>query len=66
MKLGPITKPDKSNTVTSKNVDDYVMSKNCDYGQFAGILEPGSRGMVYKTYIFININLLSYKTWKQN
>ena len=30
MKLGPITKLDKRNTAPSKNIDDYVMSANCD------------------------------------
>ena len=49
------------------------MSGNCDvvvffpiYDQFAGIRKPDSERMVYKTYIFINSNLLSYKTWKHN
>ena len=36
------------------------------YGQFAAIRRPDFRSMVYKTYIFINNNLLSYKNWKQN
>ena len=45
------------------------MSANCDvivifpiYGQFPTIQKPDSRRMVYKTYIFINNNLLSWKT----
>ena len=49
------------------------MLANCDfivffpiYGQFAAIRKPDSRRMVCKTYIFINSNVLSYKTWKQN
>ena len=49
------------------------MSAYCDiivffliYGQFVAIQKPDSKCMVYKTYIFINSNLLSYKTWKQN
>ena len=49
------------------------MSANCDvivffpiYGQFAAIRKPYSGGLAYKTYIFINNNLLSYKNWKQN
>ena len=62
MKLGPVTKLDKRNKATSKKIDDDVVSANCDvnfliYGQFAAIREPGSRRMVYKTYIFINSNL---------
>ena len=46
------------------------MSANCDvivffpiYGQFAAIRKLDSRRMVYKTYIFLSSNLLSYKTW---
>ena len=49
------------------------MVVNCDvmvffplYGQFAAIRKPDSGRMIYKTYVFINNNLLSYKTWKQN
>ena len=43
------------------------MSENYDvivflpvYGQFATIRKPDSGRMVYRTYIFININLLSF------
>ena len=49
------------------------MLANCDvivifptYGQFEAIRKPTSESMVYKTYIFIDSNLLSYKNWKQN
>ena len=49
------------------------MSANCDvvvffpiYGQFAAMQKPDSGCMVYKTYIFINSDLLSERTWKQN
>ena len=45
---------------------------NCDiivffpiYGQFAVIPKPDFRRMVYKSYIFINSNLLCYENWKQ-
>ena len=45
---------------------------NCDiivyfpiYGHFAVIPKPDYRRMVYKSYIFINRNLLSYENWKQ-
>ena len=45
------------------------MLENCDviiifsiYGQFGAIVKPDSRGIVCKTYIFINTNLLSDKT----
>ena len=69
IKLGPVTRLDRGNTSTSKKIDDDVMSTDCDvivffliYGQFATIRKPDSRCMVYKTYIFINSNLLSYRT----
>ena len=65
MKLGPVTKPDKGNTSTSK-IDNDVMSANCDavaffsiYDQFAAIRKSDSGRMVYRTHIFINSNLLS-------
>ena len=68
MKLGPVTKRDKRNTVKSKKFDDDVMLTNCDfivffpiYSQFAAIREPYSQGIAYKTHIFINNNVLSYK-----
>ena len=68
MKLGPVTKYDKRNKRISKKIDDEVMSANCDviviffiYGQFGVIWKPDSGRIVYKTYIFINSDLLSYK-----
>ena len=68
MKLGPVTKLDKINKITSKKFDDDVMSENCDvivifpiYGQFGTIRKPYSGCIVCKTYIIINSNLLSYK-----
>ena len=68
MKLGPVTKIDKRNTATSRKFDDDVMLANCDvivffpiYGQFAAIRKQYSGRMAYKTYIFINNNLKSYK-----
>ena len=68
MKLGPVTKIDKRNKITSKKFDDDVVSANCDillifsiYGQFRAIRKPDSGRIVCKTYIFINSNLLSYK-----
>ena len=73
MKLGPVTKVDKKNTVTSKNIDDGVMSTNYGvivifsiYNQFGAIRKPDSELMVSKTYMFIKSNLLSYENWKQN
>ena len=45
------------------------VSADCDvivfflvYGQFLAIRKPDSGHMIQKTYIFINKNLLSYKT----
>ena len=68
MKLGPVTKLNKRNKITSKKFDDDVMLKNCDviltfliYGQFGAILKPDSGRRSCKTYVFINSNLLSYK-----
>ena len=73
MKLGSETKLKKKNKTTSKKIDDDVMSENCDvivispiWGQFGAIWKPDSGRIVYKTYIFINSNLSSYKNWKQN
>ena len=49
MKLGPLTKLDKRNTVTQKKIDVDVMSANCNvnvflpiYDQFAAIRKPDS------------------------
>ena len=69
MKLGPVTKLDKRKKTTSKKIDDDVMSANCDvmvlfliYAQFGAIRSPDSGRIVCKSYIFINSNLLFYKT----
>ena len=69
MELGPVTKHDKRNTGMSKEIDDEVMSTIFDvidvfsiYGQFGEIRIPDFGSMVFKTYIFINSNILSYKT----
>ena len=49
------------------------MSENCDvivifpiYGQFGAFWKPDSGRIAFKTYVFINSNLLSYKNRKQN
>ena len=56
-----------------KKFDNDFMSVNFDavvifpiYGQFGAIRKPDSARMVFKTYIFIDSNLLSYLNWKQN
>ena len=53
MELGPTTKIGKSNTATSKKIDDDVMLTNCDvivffpiYGQFAAIQKRDSGRIV--------------------
>ena len=54
-------------TRRQKKLDNDITAANCDvivifliYGQFGAIRKPDSGRIVYKTYIFININLLSY------
>ena len=68
MKLGPVTKLDKKNKTTSKNVDEGVISGNCDiiiifwiFGQFGAVRRPDSGHIVCKNYVFSNSNLLSCK-----
>ena len=72
-KVEPVAKLDKKNAASFKKLDNDVMSANCDvivffpiYSQFAAIRKPDSGRKVYKTYIFINRNLLFYRNWKQN
>ena len=48
----------------SENHDVIPIFPICD--QFGATRMLNSRRMVYKTYIFINSDLLSYKNWKQN
>ena len=66
MKLGPVTKLDKRNKITSKKNDDDVTLTNFDvivifptYSQFGAIRKPDS-------LTFINSSFLSYKNWEQN
>ena len=73
MKLGPVTKLDKKNKITSKKIDSDVMLASSDvivifhnYDQFGPTWTPDSGRSVCKTYIFINRNISSYKNWKQN
>ena len=68
MKLGPVTKLDKTNKKPLKKFGDDVMSVNCDvivffpiYGQFGAIRKTDSGRIVCKTYIFFKSNILSYK-----
>ena len=66
MKLGPVTKLDKRNTVRSKKFDEF--SESCDvivifsiYSQVGAIRKPDPGRINYKTFIFNNNNLLSNK-----
>ena len=66
MKLGPVTKLDKRNTTRSKKFDEFSESSKVIvifpiYSQFGAIREPDPGRINYKTYIFNNSNLLSYK-----
>ena len=67
MKLGPVTKNDKRNKTTSKNVDDDVILESCDvivifriFGQFGAVWRPDSGSRVCKIYVFSNRNLALY------
>ena len=57
MKREPVAKVDKRNkTMTSrKKILNFI------YDQFEPIKKPDSRHRAYKTDVFINSNLLSYK-----
>ena len=48
----------------SENYDFIAIFPICDH--FGATRMLNSRRMVYKTYIFINSNLSSFKNWKQN
>ena len=66
MKLGPVSKLDKRNTARSKILDQFLESFDVIvifliYSQFGAIWKPDPGRMNYKTYIFNNSNLLSYK-----
>ena len=69
MKLVPVTKLGKRNKTLPKKFDDDFISENYDvivifpiYHQFGAIQKLDSGSIVYKTYIFIDNNLLSYKS----
>ena len=71
MKPEAVTKLKKRNKAISKKFGDDVISTNYDviaifmiYDQFGAIQKPDSRRIVWKTYIFINSNLLCYKKVK--
>ena len=69
MKVGPVSLDNGNTSTSKKKVADDAMSANCDvivffpiYEQFAATRKPDSGRRVYETYIFINSDLLSYKT----
>ena len=68
MKLGLVTKLKEKYGNVKKDYDDFMLA-NCDvivffpiYGKFAAFQKPDSGCIVYNTYVFINNNLLSYKS----
>ena len=68
MRLRPVTKLDKSNTVILKNINDDIISVDCSfiaslpiYDKFEANRKPDSGRMICNAYIFINSNLLTYK-----
>ena len=74
MKLGPVTKPDRTNKTTSKKKkkDDDAMSKNWDiivifviFGRFGAIRKPYSGCIVVQInrYIPINKGTIFTKKW---
>ena len=58
MKLGSVTKLDKKKKQPQK-IDVFSI-----FGQFEELRKQDCGRLVYKTYIFIKNNLLSYKNWK--
>ena len=71
MKPGAVTKLKKRNKAISKKSGDDIMSTNYDviaifmiYDQFGAIQKLDSGRIVWKTYIFINGNLLCCKKVK--
>ena len=69
MKLELVTKIDKGNKKSSKKFDDNVMSECSDvivifpiFCQIGAIWKLDSGRIVCKIYVFINSNLLSYKS----
>ena len=61
MKLGPVTKLDKRNTVGPKKANCDIIVIFQIYDQFGAIQKPDPGFHVCDTYIFINSNLVSYK-----
>ena len=68
MKLGPVTKTNKRNKTTSKN-DNDVISENYDvivifffnFELIGAFQNLDSECRVFKSYVSINSNLLSFK-----
>ena len=69
MKLEPLSKLEKINTMTSRKFHDGFALTNYDvriifliYGRFGGIWKPDSGWVVHNSYSFINEYLLSNKS----
>ena len=69
----PVSKLHKKSTTALKKNDGNDMSINCDVivvfrisDQFGAIWKPDFGDIVCKSHIFLNCNLLSYKSGKQN
>ena len=69
MKLGPVTKLDKKNKITSKEFYNDVISRNCDviaifpmYGQFGAIQKPDSGRITVKLMFSLTITFYLTKT----
>ena len=72
MKLGPVTKLDNRNKITSKNIEDDVISANCDViviflinDRFGAIRKTDSGRLVCKTYVFFRSNLFILQKLKK-
>ena len=63
MKLGPVTKLDKRNTVRSKKIDEScnVIVIFPIYSQFGAIPKPEPGLINNKTYVFNNSNFIPYQ-----
>ena len=68
MKLGPVTKLEKTKKTKSRMFDVDIMSENCHivvifcfFGQFGAVGRPDS-----KSYVFSNSDLLCYETASGN
>ena len=73
MKLGPVTKLGKRNTVPSRKFDDDVVSADCGvivifpiYGQFGAIRKPNSGRMICNVRLTFSLTVTLYLTKTEN